>query len=497
MTKNIKLLLALCIMAMLGILLLQFYWMKKYYATTLFQFVQKVNICFDDAVKKEAEIRYDTIQQLLIQQMLDTSQFIISSAWNKHRKEYDFYVTSKKHLKDKFNFGLIGFNKEVKQSDTAYKRKIAIRFSGMIHREDFENHVVYYRTQDLGEFELSQAKKFDFDTTRLKPILVANLAKQQIHTSFQFYFGKSGNISDDPTLNNKVKKSYVVITNALPTYTWNTKSKTHVRAIFNNPFSYVISQMKWIFISSVLLIILVGTCMYLLAKALLREKQLSAMKNDFINNMTHEFKTPIATVSAAVEALSDFDVNAEKSRRYLDLSKNELQRLNGLVNNILNITLYENASKELNKTIVNIKETIDDIMNALMLQSVKKIHYSFESHSETQAINADKELFNQALRNILDNSIKYAKDEVNILITCLQKDDFIEIIISDNGIGISSSALPKIFDKFYREPGKGHSVKGHGLGLNYVKEIIEMHSGTVEVKSIKEKGTIVFLKLPL
>ncbi|MFT4203189.1 MAG: HAMP domain-containing sensor histidine kinase [Chitinophagaceae bacterium] len=497
MTKNIKLLLALCIVAMLGILLLQFYWMKKYYATTLFQFEQKVNLCFDEAIKEEGETRYDFIQQVLIRQMMDTSRFIISSNWNQRQKEYHFTITSKKNPKDQHSFGSIDLTKALAPPDTAFRRAIATKFSSIIRKEDLENHIVYYRTQDLGSFELEQVKKFDFDTVRLRPIFAATLAKQQVYTAFQFYLGKGGNIADDTTLADNVKKAPVVVTNALPTHTWNLNSKSHVRAIFSNPFSYVIAQMKWIFVGSVLLIILVGTCIYLLAKALLKEKRLSAMKNDFINNMTHEFKTPIATVSAAVEALSDFDVNAEKSRRYLALSKNELQRLDDLVNNILNITIYENAKKELDKRPVNIEGAVTNIMDALTLRSDKKIHYSFENLSGCQTINAGKELLHQALRNILDNSIKYAHEEVAIRIVCLQKDNFFEIEIADNGIGIASSALPRIFDKFYREPSNGHSVKGHGLGLSYVKEIAALHGGNVAVKSVKNKGTSIFLKLPL
>ena len=488
---------ALCIAAILGVLLLQFYWIKKYYATTLFQFERQANLCFEDAVKKEFAVRCDTVQALLMQQLMDTTKFRITDKYNQKYKRYDYTITSVKDKKDISSFSPLDINTSLLSSDTKLKKKIAETFVLDIRKEDLENHFVYYRLQDLGAFEVSQVEKYAFDTSRLRSILSNFLAKENIHTPFRFYTSANDSTFNIVQLSDSLKRNNAVVTKSLPTYKYMNKNESYVRAIFDNPFSYIIAQMKWIFIGSVLLTILVGACIYLLAKALLREKQLSAMKNDFINNITHEFKTPIATVSAAVEALSDFNATAEKSHRYLDLSKNELQRLNGLVNNILNITLYENGNKTLNKTSVNIKSTINDITHAFALQNGKKIHFTFENHPDHQEINVDKELFYQALRNIIDNSIKYSGDEVDIHVACSQKDNFVTIEITDNGIGISSSALPKIFDKFYREPGNGHSIKGHGLGLSYVKEIVEMHGGSVEIKSTKGNGTTVILKIPV
>ena len=258
--------------------------------------------------------------------------------------------------------------------------------------------------------------------------------------------------------------------------------------------------MKFIFISSILLILLVAASIFLLFKMWFGEKKLSLIKNDFISNITHEFKTPIATVSAAVEALSDFNVleDRQKTSRYLIHSKNELKRLSGLVDKLLHISIYETNRLELKTEQINLEESIQAIIQTHLISAVKQIRYSFNNKTGIQFIKADKIQFHHAINNIIDNAIKYSGNTLSIEIECIKKENFLILSFADNGIGIPSKEMPFVFDKFYRvKMTESPLTKGYGLGLNYVKTILEQHGGWCSLKSKMEQGTVINLAWPL
>ena len=223
------------------------------------------------------------------------------------------------------------------------------------------------------------------------------------------------------------------------------------------------------------------------------QKKLSEIKNDFINNMTHEFKTPIATVSAAVEAMQKFNVLDDKIRteKYLEVSSKELSRLTGLVEKVLNIARYEKNTLKLNLELVNINQLIENIIDSRKLNNVKKdIIINNNIVDKELSIMVDRVHFTNSIINLIDNSIKYSNESVKINIDVISDNDKVIFKIEDNGIGIANKYLNKIFEKFYRIPsGNIHKVKGFGLGLHYVKNIIEQHMGTISVKSKLNEGS--------
>jgi two-component system phosphate regulon sensor histidine kinase PhoR len=226
---------------------------------------------------------------------------------------------------------------------------------------------------------------------------------------------------------------------------------------------------------------------------------MSEVKTDFINNMTHELKTPISTVSLALEALVNFDVrnNEERSLRYLDISRRELRRLSTMVEKVLNIAQYEKGEISLNMELHSINDLIETVAETMSMQvQRKKGTLTCELNAHPDIILVDKVHFNNLLYNLIDNSNKYFVDKPEIYIATKNTNEGVILEISDKGIGMSKESLSRVFDKFYRVPtGNIHNVKGYGLGLSYVKDIVDMHGGKLNFISELNKGTTFIISL--
>ena len=234
---------------------------------------------------------------------------------------------------------------------------------------------------------------------------------------------------------------------------------------------------------------------------LIRQKQISEIKSDFINNMTHEFKTPIATINLAVEAIKNPQVidDKEKVMRYLQMIRDENKRMHAQVENVLRISKLEKNQLDISKDRVDVHDIIHDAIAHVELIVGDRGGY-IETHlkANRKEVLANEMHFTNVLVNILDNAIKYSPEAPKIDIYTEEVKNNIIIEIKDQGAGMSKAVLKKVFEKFYREhTGDIHNVKGHGLGLAYVKRIIEDHQGEVYAESEKGKGSSFYIKLPL
>jgi signal transduction histidine kinase len=273
-----------------------------------------------------------------------------------------------------------------------------------------------------------------------------------------------------------------------------------VRATFKQMHYTVIRGMLVTLILSVLLVVLTFACFMYVVRVILQQKKLADLKDDFINNMTHELKTPIATITVAIEGLQKFNAlnDAEKTQRYLQTSRSELNRLNDLVTKVLNIATFENKDVEMLKVPVNVDEVINEVIATEKAKAIKTVNISYLNKGTINLIYADKLHFRNIISNLLDNAIKYSGDVVDILVTSYQDGNMLCIAVKDNGIGIAPANINQVFDKFYRVPtGNVHNVKGTGLGLSYVKYIAQAHGGSVQVKSEINAGTEFIVCLPL
>jgi hypothetical protein len=236
-------------------------------------------------------------------------------------------------------------------------------------------------------------------------------------------------------------------------------------------------------IISFLLCSIVIYALYYLLKIIKQQKELSEMKNDFISNVTHEFKTPIATVTSALEAIKIFNNEniTDKTKRYLDISEEQLKKLNLLVEKAMETSLLESSELELDYQKIDIIKLVKINTERHQLNTTKRI--IFKNSTPKLEYEIDEFHFENAVSNLIDNAIKYGGDEIHISI---YRDNLERILISvnDNGIGISKQDEPFIFDKLYRSKTLNFSsIKGFGIGLYYTKNIIEKHNGTIELKN--------------
>ena len=234
---------------------------------------------------------------------------------------------------------------------------------------------------------------------------------------------------------------------------------------------------------------------------LIRQKQISEIKSDFINNMTHEFKTPIATINLAVEAIRNPKTinDNEKVMRYLQMIRDENKRMHAQVENVLRISKLEKNQLDISKDRVDIHDIIHDaIAHVELIVADRGGYIKTNLEASRTEVLANEMHFTNVIVNILDNAVKYSIDSPKIdVFTELAKNSII-IKIKDQGAGMSKTVVKKVFEKFYREhTGDIHNVKGHGLGLSYVKKIVDDHQGEVYAESEKGKGSTFYIKLPL
>ena len=264
---------------------------------------------------------------------------------------------------------------------------------------------------------------------------------------------------------------------------------------------FLLSELISITVLSIIFTLIILIAYSSALNQLIRQRQISEIKNDFINNMTHEFKTPIATINLALDAIKNPKIidDKEKVLRYLQMIKDENKRMHAQVENVLRISKLEKKELDIVKEPHNIHEIIEDAIehvNLILADREGTIISHFNALRNTVLINDVH--FTNVIVNILENAIKYSPNVPEIEICTENIKDMIIIKIKDKGLGMSKAAQKRIFEKFYREhTGDIHNVKGHGLGLSYVKRIVDDHNGQVYVESEKGKGSTFIIKLPL
>ncbi|CCH52555.1 two-component system sensor histidine kinase [Fibrisoma limi BUZ 3] len=272
-----------------------------------------------------------------------------------------------------------------------------------------------------------------------------------------------------------------------------------VQASFTTPTFYLLRRMGWLLGSSVLLLALTTGCFLFMLSTILRQKKLSDVKNDFINNMTHELKTPLATVTAAVEALQHFGAlnDPQKTQTYLTVSRDNLQRLSDLVEKVLNLAVEEKKELVLNPEWIRPSELVNQIIGNHQVKADKPVHFEVDIQPGEEPVRIDRFHTTNAINNLIDNAIKYSKESVTIRITSGKQERVWRLSVQDNGIGIPKSYHQAIFDRFFRVPtGNLHPVKGFGLGLSYVRQVIEKHGGLIDVISEPGVGSEFVLLIP-
>lgn len=352
---------------------------------------------------------------------------------------------------------------------------------------------------------MNQNQIFDIET-HLNPVMLDSLLHKEIkdqgiNTPFEYGVISSSNmkmvINKSEKYTSKLEKEGYVFT--LYPYEF-VENPYFLTIFFPYEIRYLFKQMaSIIFISLILIVITLMLFIYVI-KVIVWQKRLSEMKSDFINNMTHEIKTPISTISLACEALRDEEIkkNQMLSDNYLKVINDENNRLGGIAEKILQAAAIEKDNFKLNRERVYLHDLIDVVINNIAIQiEVKDGRISKDFRATKALIQCDKMHITSVINNLIDNANKYTPRKPEILIVTENYAEGIKVCISDNGIGISSENQKKIFDKLYRVPtGNIHDVKGFGLGLSYVKTIVELHGGKITVNSELKKGSTFCIYLP-
>jgi len=271
-----------------------------------------------------------------------------------------------------------------------------------------------------------------------------------------------------------------------------------IRLAFPQKNSLIMSSMAATLATTGGLLLVLVLCFGYTIFSILRQKKVSEMKTDFINNMTHEFKTPVSTIMIASEALKDNEITADKSRvaRLANIIYEENERLGSYIERVLNVARIERNDFKLEKKPLDVNEMIAVVVDSMALKLQKhNAKTNLQLEAENAIISADELHFSNVIYNLIDNAIKYSANDPDITISTLNKNGQVVIRVADKGIGMSRDQQTKIFEQFYRIPtGNLHDVKGFGLGLSYVNTVVKRLNGMISVKSEKEKGSEFELK---
>ena len=312
------------------------------------------------------------------------------------------------------------------------------------------------------------------DHQKVDSILKNQLTTKGISTSFYLNHRK-----EDTLFFSTKKENQEVLKltrNAKSTYL---KGKEKLTLYYKNPINEALKRSFTGILLSLLLSLAIISSLFYLLKIINQQKELAEIKNDLISNITHEFKTPITTVSTAIEAIDNFNAinDKEKTKKYLSISSIQLKKLHEMVEKLLETATLDSESLLLKKEETNLVDLIQKTTNKHQLIGNKKVIF-FSSNISEVVVNIDAFHFENAVSNLIDNAVKYGGNDIQVNLNVLP--NTIEISVIDNGNGIEKKQQEKIFDKFYRIPkGNTHDVKGFGIGLYYTKKIIEKHGGNI------------------
>lgn len=475
----------LMILAIIGIAAFQGYWIRKLYSEGWVELKKETDIAFRDVVYKLQlqQIRKDTFFQ---RHDLPPNLFLFNLLDSIRSKRFLDSVTTPNHLpagKMEISFRA-RFDSNGEGNDSGIKRAMSIEDIRPGQDTVTLPVIRYYSSGGPPEPALSIAQ---IDSAYKKELL-----RSQITVSFTIkrIQGKADEL-DRPTPPDRLETDFLFVG----------LSKAYAyQASFANPASYILSRIKWPILMSLLLLAFTSAAFVFLYRNLRQQERLAVFKNEFISNMTHELKTPISTIKVAVEALRHFDAldDPKRTREYLDISALELQRLSMLVDKVLKLSQFENKEIELRPTLFDLHELAAEVIAGMKLQFENAgAVVQLSGAGSGFRVKADRAHLSSVLSNLLDNALKYSKENPVINLDVFRQAEAVGLAVSDNGIGIPAAYIDRIFDKFFRAPsGDHHNIKGYGLGLNYVQYIIHWHRGSIEVDSKEGRGSTFTIKLP-
>ncbi len=490
------------VLILVGLLLLlaaQIYFINGFVQLQNLEFNKSINRTLEYAVKKEREQRADSIGRAMFKWLMDTS---ITKIYSKVHPDYPdkmvYYVEDAKAPKiQRTDFSLAFENRPVNNDSS---KAVIARHVISIFLQSYRDFAsVFYYTANLGDSASHLSYQLCSDTSRLKITLGQLLKEEGVLVNFRLKYVELNDSAIVKDLQSKASLSQSLQTKLFKSDSYDKGEPKYVYAEFDNPSGWVFRRLLSPILVCLAILLLFGGLMLFFYRTVQRQKRLSAMKNDFINNMTHELKTPIATISAAAESLQSFSNGnpSEKTGRYLKAIMDQSDRLNHIVDKVLDVSVFDNDELTLNKSVFSLREMLLSVQSAVLLLPQNR-EISIRLPEVDMLLNGDPFHLKNVIHNLTDNAIKYNfNTNKYVHIDSWESGESAFIAVSDNGAGMSEEVAKMAFEKFFREPsGNIHRVKGFGLGLYYVKKVIDRHGGEVSIESKPGVSTRVIITLP-
>lgn len=524
--------------SLLGIIVVQFFWISNAISVKETHFNQAVNRALNDVVdrlQRDQNVMFVSDQVWVDDQNFFEEELIRDSVvWDETDPDENSYYfltengTGVEAIAMEGDHGstVITIN-TVK--DTSIRHKTIIKLDSIKDEYNRERAIVMTELKDsldiIVDNKIKQIKRRSFSMTEViddmvvelkhidEPLdekispeqieqrLTESLNDQGIELGFEYglYDPASDSVGNLRSPNFSMDKDHLYKTRMFPESVFNRQDL--LLLFFPGKDAHILNSLRFLLSGSVIFTLIIVLTFFLTVRVILRQKKLSEIKSDFINNMTHEFKTPIATISLAVDSINTPAIikNPEKIQYFTRVIEEENKRMNSSVENVLQMSLIDKRDFDLQPEEFEIQSAIMQVVRKFELQA-KKINgeIKLELDVEQTKIVSDPIHFQNILSNLLDNAIKYSGKKPSISIHAHEFGDRIEVLVKDQGIGMTKEEQSKIFDKFYRVPqGDIHNVKGFGLGLSYVKAIVLALHGKIEVKSQPSKGSEFKIILPL
>ena len=519
-----RLLVLLMSLSLIGIILVQVYWFNSSFNNNDEQFKfhvkQVIGNVAEKLEKQEAYNFYDRYNKLKdstgrIPQREDIMEFTLVQ---KNKKTNKTIVYSNSIISEDYKINPSFSSK--KKDDLKFKNFNSKRTTEIYNNNSIDNSgyqkslIPDVKIEKSGNLDILDNAQFEIsykDIASAMPIqervsndVLNKLIKKEldengVNTHFEFGIYSNGLATKIRSENFSYDKD---ATYSTPIFTDNEGTEKY-KLLVTFPYKkkFLLSELVSITVLSIIFTLIILIAYTSALNQLIRQRQISEIKTDFINNMTHEFKTPIATINLALDAIRNPKIIEDKDKvfKYLEMIRDENKRMHAQVENVLRISKLEKKELDIIKESKNVEEVIEDAIehvNLILEDREGKIDLHFEASRTTVLLNDFH--FTNVIVNILENAIKYTPSIPKIDIYTENIKDMLLIKVKDNGLGMSKIAQKRVFEKFYREhTGDLHNVKGHGLGLAYVKQIVEDHNGQVYVESEKGKGSTFIIKIPL
>lgn len=491
MTRRIKLLVALmagCTLALAG---LQAYWNYQAYQQALRSFRRDTNEALADATRQEIRLRQNALLQRCRAWLADTNHFVIRARVDK-AEGYTIFSLADKHpapteKRIPYDIGFQDFHLKTKQLDAAGRAFFIERFTAGSVADNVREGLAYFYTRRLGERLHAAFQADTVHTRRLGQLYARALHQRDIPTPFRLTLaGQSAGEEES------------VFATSLFNVSAFGKKNMLARAWFPNPQRVYLRRVQGVLLGSVGLIGIVVFCFAYTLRSLLSQERLAALKDDFVSNMTHELKTPVATIGVAAEALEQFALSPEASAEYLGIIRQQARRLGLLIDQILQSAVAEQARPPFARRPLDLGPLLAQVLPQVqprLAQAGSRLAY--DAPSAPLPVVGDAAHLTNVLMTLFDNALKHGRLGGEIGLWSGQRGSSAVVQLTNEGPAIPPQYLGRVFEKFFRVPtGNRHDVPGYGLGLHYAQAVVRYHGGTIAVRSQGQRTTFTII-IPL